>query len=160
MVVLRMSTFINCNVRRNCRTKRRNVRYDVILNLAKWLKNLRIKSHAIFHYCLRAHRIQRCFTPTEYHHWHLKLQWMQNECVRVEASKSGDVHEINFVKLMHCLISFAKNGIKTFLIWPLICFSFSNVYHLTMPLHLAEKKLSWWFILPLSVCNVMRQRLY
>lgn len=75
----------------------------------------------------------------------------KNECVGVEASKSGDVHEINFVKLMHCLISFAKNGIKTFLIWPLICFSFSNVYHLTMPLHLAEKKLSWWFILPLSV---------
>lgn len=42
---------------------------------------------------------------------------MQNECVEVEASKSGDVHEINFVKLMHCLISFAKNGIKTFLIF-------------------------------------------
>lgn len=108
-------------------------------------------------------------TNFSYHHWNLKLNGCKNECVGVAASKSGDgveaskssdVHEINFVKLMHCLISFAKNGIKTFLIWPLICFSFSNVYHLTMPLHLAEKKLSWWFILPLSVCNVMRQWLY
>lgn len=45
------------------------------------------------------------------------MKYAEEYVGREEYGMVQKVQEINLVKLMNCLISFAKNGIKTFLIF-------------------------------------------